>query len=816
MSAYEWVIEQESPDGVTTRIVFDFADDEAGSHGNGGRVSVSSSTHHSHLRRDGRGRGLSSGAPGGGGGGGGIFAFKEAARSEGGSSRRSSKRSNGSRSRCPRHQHLSSSSRGGAFLGGARASESGSSTMAGPIGSAYTSAALWQRYQRVLFGGGRGGMAAAVAGVARALATTHEASSPISASALASSTRADPSAGLHGGTHYFSLSSPPEAIKGGQPPSTVLMSADGVEAGDEERQESRGCQARRTRCGRGIGRSSGSCESRDVTYSEGASAAVGTGAATQAHTTGGSARHLPAQMASSTTAALAPPSSGNDRSGEGREGIEDYEDLDDADMASVNGSYYVLRDVWATRAACPRTISATSTADFPAFPPLHPISVEEEAGSAETVIDSRGGPSGTAGVCNGLASTAGVHAEDPASLAPAKSLEGDDPRAPAESPRRYNKMLLKKERQWRRRRGGQPTASSGGSTLLSCKRLGVCAGESSRGLCGSTSACVSRRGRQESTVSTVDQFDDRRQRSSGALYNSEDDVDDDSCDTSLSSLECLSTSSSDDFHARQLRADSVFTATVQSLAIRAERERKKMEAREEQMLRGEAVQNKEWLRTQRPPLSSQAACGSQLPSASTAAGGTMRHSEVCSNTGGSGAISSFFISPIHQFVAAESADWAAGTEFQFLGQGGLGRGDITTSFPFASLRPSQVVPRRGTCAPVRAAAGRRRGRSDDNEGETGAMSSTGGEATLTSETHGNTTDAQTGFRRARKKRKRGDCARQAVVGECGGSRALRPVAAPSNGPPLEILPCSKKDMREDLLESFLMEVVLDEDDFQFS
>ncbi|KAG5494464.1 hypothetical protein GH5_02486 [Leishmania sp. Ghana 2012 LV757] len=813
MSSYEWVIEQESPDGVTTRIVLDLADDEAKSHGNSGRTSMSLSSHHPQHRRDGRGRGMGGGTVGTCG----IFAFKEATRSEGGSSRRSSKRSNGTRSRRHCQQHLGSSGKGGAFLGGARGSESGSGTMAGPIVSAYTSAALRQRYQRVLFGGGRGGTAAAVARFARAPLTTQDASASMSTSGLASLNRAGPSASANGNTDYFSTSSPPATTAAGQPPNTVFMSAYGAEMGDEESQGSSGCHPCQCRCG------AGRCSSSAASLKR-SSAAGGMRASTQAHTTsgtytsGGTVRHSPVQMSPPTTVTLVPPSTGNNRSGETRAVSDKHEELaGDVKLVTRNGSHYMPRDVWATRATCPRTISTARATDFPAFPPQLPISAEKEAGSTETVGESRRRPSDTADVCDGVACIVGAEAQNRAPFAPATCQEGGNQQAHtdvSENHPRYNKMLLKKERQRRRGRRWQPAVSSGDGTFASCKTSGSSASESNRGLCGGFSAGADRHGRRERFMAACSRSDACKLRVSGGSDADGDDADDESCDTSLSSLECLSTSSSDDFDVRQLRADSVFTATVQSLASRAERERKKMEAREEQMLRSEVAQTEEWLTTQRPPLHSQATLRGQLPLANAAAGGSMRNGEGNAKAGGNGAVSSFFISPIHQFVASESADWAAGTGFQFLGQGGLGSGETAAASLLSSSRPAQLQRRGCTLAPAQVTVGRRRSRPEDNEGAREEIDDACESAALLSATRGIGNDTQAVSRQARKKRKRGDCTRQSAVGECGGSRALRPVAAPSNGPPLEILPCSKKDMREDLLELFLMEAVLDEDDFQ--
>ncbi|KAG5469902.1 hypothetical protein CUR178_02044 [Leishmania enriettii] len=783
MSAYEWVIEQESPDGVTTRIVLDLADDEGKSHGNSGRASMSLSPHHPQHRRDGRGRGMGGGAVSSCG----IFGFKEATRSEGGSSRRSSKRSNGSRSRRHCQQHLGSSGKGGAFLGGARGSESGSGTVAAPIVSAYTSAALRQRYQRVLFGGGRGGTAAAVAGVANAPSTTPDASAFMPTSGLASLKRVGSSAIVNGNTDYFSTSLPPGTTAGGQPPNTVFMSAYGAEMGDEESQGSSGCHPYQSRC------SPGSCSSS-------------------------AARPLPVQMSTPTTVTLVPPSAGIDRSGETREVSDKYEELaGDVKLVTRNRSHYMPCDVWATRATCPRTISTTRATDFPAFPPRPPMSAEKEAGSTRTVGESRRCSSGTADVCDGVAGIVGAEAQNLAPFTPATCQQGGNQQAHtdvSENHPRYNKMLLKKERQRRRGRKWQPTVSSVGSTFTSRKTSGSSVIESNRGLCGGSPAGADRHGRRERSMAAYSRSDACKPRVSSGSDADGDDADDESCDTSLSSLECLSTSSSDGFDVRQLRADSVFTATVQSLAGRAERERKKMEAREEQMLRSEVAQTEEWLTTQRPALHSQATLRGLLPLANAATCGSMRNGEGSANAGGNGAVSSFFISPIHQFVASESADWAAGTGFQFLGQGGLGSGETAAPSLLSSSRPAQLQRRGGALAPAQAAVSRRRSRPDDSEGAREQIDHVCGSAALLSATRGIGSDAQTGSRQARKKRKRGDCTRQSAVGECGGSRALRPVAAPSNGPPLEILPCSKKDMREDLLESFLMEAVLDEDAFQ--
>ncbi|CAG9580923.1 conserved hypothetical protein [Leishmania major strain Friedlin] len=832
MSTYEWVIEQESPDGVTTRVVFDFADGNTDSHGNGGRANISSSSYLLQHRRDRRGRGLSGGTPSAAG----FFAFKEVACSEEGSSRRSSKHSNGSRSRRRRQHHRGTFGKGGR--------ESGISTMAGPAGSAYTSMSLRQRYQRMLFGGGRGGRASTVAGVSRTPTVTPDASASVLASGLALSYRNDPSAGLNSDTHSLSSSLFRGTTAGGQPPSTLFMSAYGAEMVEEDASQGcSGCLSRRNRCSTRRGNSS---HDGGVSSVARASAACDRNAAAPQHAAGGmrtagdTPQHFSVLTAAATTAAATPPSSGHHRRVVAREESDDDDIMSDTGKVNGDGSYSVLRDVWATRATCPRTIATARAADFPAFPPLHSISVEKEEEPTDTVTECCGHPAGGIDARDVLSGIADAKATRRVPVSLAASEENIRLQAKvdaAEDHRRYNKMLLKKERQRRRDQGWQSTGSSGNCTVSFCRTHGSYAGESSRGLRDGASAGTSRRGCRERAVCERGRLDAYQPRSSSSTDSDEDDADDESCDTSsLSSLECLSTSSRDDFDVRELRADSVFAATVQSLASRAERERKKMEAREEQMLWSEAAQNKATSMTQRSPLHSPATLRGLMSSADGAATTTPalppslatvpRRAEAAStgllirngvgsgNAGRSGAVSSFFISPIHQSVAAESAAWTAGTGFEFLGQGGLGGNDTASSSLLPTSRPAPWQRRGSAFTPARATMSRRRERSEDNEeGYAEELKESCDAGASSSTTHAMAADAQTSTHRARKKRKRGDRARQSVVGECGGSRALRPVAAPSNGPPLEILPCSKMDMREDLLESFLMEAVLDEDDF---
>ncbi|CBZ30076.1 conserved hypothetical protein [Leishmania mexicana MHOM/GT/2001/U1103] len=831
MSTYEWVIEQESPDGVTTRVVFDFADGNTVSHGNGGRANVSSSSYHLQHRRDGRGRGSTGGTPSAAG----FFAFKEVTRSEEGSSRRSSKRSNGSRSRRQRHHRLGTSGKG--------SRESGIGTMAGTAGSAYTSTSLRQRYQRMLFGGGRGGRSTTVAGVSRTPTVPPDVSASVLASGLPLSYRIDPSAGLNDDTHSLSFNPLRGTTTGDQPPSTLFMSAYGAELVDEdEHQSSSGCLSRRNCCRTRRGSSSrdggvSSVVCASVTCD--LNAAAPQHAAGGMHNTGDTPRCSSVLIAAATTAAAAPPLSCYHRRVVARE--ESDEDFtSETGIVNGNGSCYVLRDVWATRASCPRTITTARAADFPAFPPLHPISVEKEEEPTETVTRCCGHPAGGTGARDGLSGIADAMSTQRASFSLATSQESicEEAKADAaEHHRRYNKMLLKKERQWRRDRGWQPTGSSEGCTFSFCRIDDWYAGEGSRGLRGGASAGPSRRGRRERPLGVRGRLDAYEPRSSSSTDSNEDDADDESCDTSsLSSLECLSTSSRGDFDVSQLRTDSVFAATVQSLASRAERERKKMEVREEQMLWCEAAQNKETSMAQRLPLHSPATFRGLMPSADGAAsttpasppslaialrrgdavsaGGLMRNGVGSGSACRSGAVSSFFISPIHQSVAAESAAWAAGTGFEFLGQGGLGGNDTTSSSLMPTSRPAPWQRRGSASAAARATVNRRRERSEDNEeGYAEELKDSCDGGASSSATRVIAADAQARTHRARKKRKRGDRARQSVVGECGGSRALRPVAAPSNGPPLEILPCSKVDMREDFLESFLMEAMLDEGDF---
>ncbi|CAM40828.1 conserved hypothetical protein [Leishmania braziliensis MHOM/BR/75/M2904] len=839
MSTYEWVIEQEGPDGVTTRVVFDFADVEAGSHGNGGRMNMSSSSYHLQNRRDGRARGMSGGALTAGG----FIALKEAARSEGGSSRRSSKRSNGSRSHCQRRHHLGTSSRDGTFLGGARgnggSSENVRGTMAGSTSSVFTSAGLRQRYQRILFGGGRGGIAAPVAGVKRVVTTTSDTTAFVLTTGPMASTRVDASAGMNGDAQSFISSSPHGATADGPLPSTLFMSAYGAEMADEDENQSSSssCPIQRSRrstkkggCSGGAGVSSVGCVSAAGDLTNGTFTGYGT------------ARHSSVQVPSATTAAPVPLSDSHHRCGETCNDSSDDDLADDTNIVKEDDSYSMLRDVWAARAACPRSLTTTRAMDFPTFPPLHPISVEEESEAMETMAESCRPLAGGPDVRDVLSGAAGAKTTYRVPFATTTSQEATPSQTRADATEdilRYNKMLLKKERQRRRGRGWQSAGPSGGPTPSLGRTFGLYVGETSRGLCDGESVSVKRHRRDERAVEPRGKFDSYRSASSSRSSDSnEDDVDYESCDTSsLSSLECLSTSSSDDFDVRELRADSVFASTVQSLASRAERERKKMEAREEQMLWSEAVQNTGALIKRRSQLHSDTIFEGLLPSANVAAVttpaspvslhavprrgdaalacGLVRNGAVSGTAYRNDSVSSFFISPIHQSVAAESAAWTAGTGFQFLGQGGLGGNSTTTSSVLPSSRPAPLQRRGSASAPGRPTVSRRRGRSDENnEGGVEDLNDPCGGGALSSAAQAVVSDAQTGTRRARKKRKRGDRAHQSVVGQCGGSRALRPVAAPSNGPPLEVLPCSRKDMREDLLEAFLMEAMLDEDDFQ--
>ncbi|KAG5495244.1 hypothetical protein JKF63_02299 [Porcisia hertigi] len=819
MSTFEWVIEQESGDGVTTNIVFDFADDATAGHGNDSLVDLSSSSCHTSQRRDGRGRGITGGASVGGG----FMPSKDVTRSEGGSSRRSSKRSNGSRSRPQRQHPLGTTSRGGAFLS---SGGGGLGVMAMPSGSAYTSVALRQRYQRMLVGGGRGGTAASVSRTGVSPATVYDAAASTSSPGRASPIRLDPSAAANGNTRSLSVSSLRGVLPARQQPSASFKSTYAAELVDEENsQRNSTCPTRRPRCGRASNSSSSGGGMSNVASD---SLVSGVGPATSqrgsdsAFTAAGSARRRGAQAVFSMTAAPVTPSLHHYRLGEAHD-----DDSDDGDFANNEGFYYALRDVWAMRSTCPRTIR-TPEAECHAFPPLHPINVEEEAKPAEIMANCMVPLTGGTVIRGVPSGTADANTTSQAQHGPARDQEGVDEQLQADTAeeyRRYNKMLLKKERQrqrgweWRRAEsGGACTSSSRGASRLHAR-------ERCRGPREEAPPSANPHTRRDRTLGVRSGFDGYEPAGCTSSDNSEEDASDESSD--ISSLECLSNSSREDVHARDLRDDPVFAATVQSLASRAERERKRMETREEQMLWSEAAQNTQQPFAQRSllkpartasslsPSADPAVTTAPVPSPSIAAGVRRGDGFPLKGSVMSGPPSSFFISPIHQSVAAESASWTSGTRFQFLGQGGLGGNNPPTLSSAPSSRAGQSSQLGCTSTPPRSNLSRRRRRSRDGEGSDAEMvKDSGNSAALSSAAPVITADAKTATHRVLKRRKRGDCVQQTVVGECGGSRALRPVAAPSIRPPLELLPCSKKDMCESLLETFLMEAVLDDDDFR--
>ncbi|GET92026.1 hypothetical protein, conserved [Leishmania tarentolae] len=826
MSTHEWVIEQESSDVVTTRVVLDFADGNADNHGSGSHTTISSSSYPLPLRRDGRGRGVSGSTPSGSG----VFALKEVTCSEAGSSRRSSKHSNGSCSRRRRHRHLGPS--------GKVTRETDIGTMAGPTDSAYTTNSLRQRYQRMLFGSGCGAKAAAVSGVARVPTVSCNTSSGMPTSEFSPSHRIDPCADLNGEAYPFSPIPLRGTNAGGQPPSTLCMSAYDAETADEEEKQSTSISLSwRSRGGKRKGNRSGSA---GVSRVGGSSGRRDMNGAVPESTAGDTPRHSCAQTSSVTTDSAAPSSSCLLCRVVACEDSDDVVLAGETGMINEDGSYYVLRDVWATRATCPPTITTTRAADFPEFKPLHPISVENEEELTETMTESCSHRSPTTDVRDVLSATAQAKSTHrmPLSLTMSQQEVRQSAKVDAaQDHRRYNKMLLKKERQRRQNRGRQLTGSSVDCALSVSRTQCAYAGDSSRALRDGVSTGSSRYSRGACAVGVPGRLNAYEPTSDSSSDSYDNEAGDDISDTSsLLSLECLSTSSKDDYDVRKLRKDSVFAATVQSLASRAERERKKMEAREEQMLYSEAVQNTTAM-AQRSPLHSPATLCVPLPTANRDAAGSpafapslttaLRYGDAAPNggpnrnvvdsghAGCSNGVSSFFISPIHESVAAESAAWTAGTGFQFLGQGGLGGNEATRSSVLPTSRPASLQRSCSASVPARAIMSRRRGRSEHNEDSYAEeLQNSCCKGALSSAVDSVAADAQAGTHRVRKKRKRGDRARQSVVGECGGSRALRPVSAPSNGPPLEILPCSKVDMREDLLETFLMEAVLDEDDFE--
>ncbi|KAK7195965.1 hypothetical protein NESM_000529700 [Novymonas esmeraldas] len=740
MSAYEWVIEQESADGVTTRIVFDFADsdvdsatarDAVGEGPTRGRAHAASYVPQQHHRRDGRGRGT-------------VTAKDAAIRSDGGSSRRSSKHSNGSRSRLQCPHHAGTRARGGLHH------SNGSSGVGSAVGgSVYSAAALRQRYQRLLFGGGRGVGTAAVAGAARSSSSTTwttDAVAPLSATAVADPQprRVDPASATQAETCALCSSSSHLHTRAGPgrdapPPSTLFMSAYGAEVADDE-EDSHGSApyAVRRGCQHG-GRNSDSIGS-----GVDASGSVSVGAEGQD------------EAAPPPPPPLARPRHRGSNTGE---------------------PLYVLRDVWAARATCPGSLATSTTAlEFPAFPPLHPIDVEDAQ-----------------------ASTSPAPRRSPQSSHRHGGDDDDADTTTAAAPDTHQHMdnvFAGKEGRQRRGRGqrlaGPPSVDSASSSSSTSCRWAEPQRDRGRGAQrrGAAAGDSRRPGRSEGEAVSVAAV--RGLRGDASAFDAGEDSGDaseevDSCSATGSSLECRSMSSSDDSDARELCADAVFAATVQSLAGRAERERKRLEARERRRLRNESALSEEAVVVRAP---------------------------ACT---GSGAVASFFISPIHQSVAAESAAWTAGTGVRFLGHGGLG----TTS----AASPAAPMQRR-------LGPGRRRGRSvdveEDREGEEEAEGG-GGVAVVANAVRGDGVGGGGGAlmpppvrsdppcnTRTRKRRKRGDRVQQSVVGECGGSRALRPVAAPTVGPPTDMLPCSRADMRVDVLESLLMEVVLSDDHFHLT
>ncbi|KPA84344.1 hypothetical protein ABB37_02346 [Leptomonas pyrrhocoris] len=845
MSTYEWVIEQESPDGVTTRIVFDIAGADEATNGNshtiGSRYNSSSASLPSRMRGGRGGRGVSSVAP--------LqqigvsststntfFAFRDATtRSEGGSSKRSSKRSNGSRSR--RNHRLGSS------VNGSGPSVGGTGSRLAPAGSAYTSAALRQRYHRMLFG-------------------ERGASAPMSA-------RLDPTGSSFGTTNFYTraagtanvgYATTATASAASSSPSTIFMSTYGAEMTEEEERSSGSYPPRRSRASTNSSGSGGGSSRNSVGNVKGSVIAT----VVDSSSGGGQQDEVPPRYApwaahvedpapspppnhpvcisqppnevSASFARPLPPSN---------TATMDY--VDDKDRYCS----YVRRDVWAARATCPHTVTA-GPSEFPAFPPLHPIPLEEEGESArngegnapdskerDTHNGSRRRSHGYAAAMqqpfrvvsdwndkNGGGSDGEGHGGDDlqrpffvnSSPAIAQKQQCGVTAELREDSRRYNKMLLRKERERGRGRGWQATSASAAATTAS---------------------------------SAGGRYGDAKDRSVSSYSCDSDDADVD-VDSEDSSIECLSNSpsSSEDSDAEALRADASFAAKVQSLASRAGRERRKMEAREERQLQNELLRCEEALLT--PPIAflhesmapspsppfSLAATLRQRDTASAATG--VRAMAGCSVDGqrmnastrsGSGSNSSnssytpssFFISPIHQSVAAESSTWAgAGTRVQFLGQGGLS----SSAGRAAAAATNRLGANSG-------GVNRRRGRTDDNEEDdlhveeaqdqresTVHLSSTrrdddpGTHVSSSSSFAAPLPISKSQARRARKQRKKGNEIRQSVVAECGGSRALRPVAPPSIEPPLEMLPCSKKEMCDDLLESFLMAAALEDDDLK--
>ncbi|KPI86044.1 hypothetical protein ABL78_4882 [Leptomonas seymouri] len=873
MSTYEWVIEQESPDGVTTRVVFDIAgENEASrgnrsSHHNGSRCNGSSSSH--HRVRGGRGcssalqhqqlqQQLGTGSTVTNA----LFSLKDTAtRSDGGSSKRSSKRSNGSRSRRNRQHHFSNSANGS----GPSASNG---SMLAPAGSAYTSTALRQRYYRMLFGerGNGGGTFSSV------------------------STRFDPAgSGLSTASFNTRSTGPSNACHtASHPPSTIFMSTYGAELADDDERSSGSYPPRRSRAstnsssGSGGGGSSGH-------RTESVNGRISASHASTTLRGGQQDECVPlnapwadykvdaARPSTSDRLALNPQSPSEASEPPARLSLQ-QPDTSSMDYVDDEDRYchYVKRDVWAARATCPRTVTA-SAGEFPAFPPLHPIPLGSEAetttwSTGDEPHSSRRGHDSCApalpvasvvqqqfrvlGSCTG-GNEGG--AQDPfppqrsSPVAQRQQVLNGVAAASLHESRRYNKMLLRKERQRGRGFGLQATPAATATTSYALGGEGECnhsrrrrgggrttqaaASQRGRSSCSNGKGIAQRGGTGPGCIQSDDGDDDEPFFSS---YDSDDaDVDVDSDD---SSIECLSNpSSSDDSDAEALRADASFSARVQSLANRAGRERRKLEAREERQLQNEMVRCEEALLTPpmafvpesptsptSPPFSLAAALrerdsaftmtGMHAATGRAAAGqrggvalrpGSRSISSGNNNNSGSSTPSSFFISPIHESVAAESAKWTAGTRVQFLGQGGLGGSGGRASA--ASVRSHLTND---------SSVKRRRGRSDDSETEHHAEAlderaeDTEGASAVLLASPAPAPASKSQVRRARKLRKRGDEVPQSVALECGGSRALRPVAPPSIAPPLELLPCSKKEMCEGMLESLLMAAVLEDDDFK--
>lgn len=278
----------------------------------------------------------------------------------------------------------------------------------------------------------------------------------------------------------------------------------------------------------------------------------------------------------------------------------------------------------------------------------------------------------------------------------------------------------------------------------------------------------------------------RDPRCGGRQYNSNTNHEEEDANAMLSSSSSPSVSnrdSSDDSEDEsKWKADEAFSARVMTLASKAQRERERMEALEseeddDRLMRGD----EEELQRQRANYSTDyqryLAQRDQHRAASS-------HYERANPPM---PISSFYISPIHQNVAAESAAWAAGTGYEFLGHGGLATAVTTT--------PTATSPSPPSMPPHHRQLRRRR-----EEAETCEEEARGGAV-------GPSTAS---IWRAKKRQRRATPSR---TKECGGSLVLRPVPPPSLAPSVELLPCNRREMREDLLESFLMDAAIDGDDF---